>query len=87
MKLTSKLVLALSAASLSLGVAACDGPKENAMEDAGEQHAEAVNATAEKMEDQGKITDEQKDAMTKQAEDQADTMEKQGEAADNATGH
>ncbi|MXP29352.1 hypothetical protein GRI58_11015 [Porphyrobacter algicida] len=87
MNTTKKFMLALCATGLSLGVAACDGPKENAMEDAGEQHAEAVNDKAETMEAQGKITDDQADAMTKKAEDKADAMEKQGEAADNANGH
>lgn len=70
------------AAALSFGLVACDGPKENAMEDAGEQQAEAVNAQAEASADAGKITDEQADAMTEQAENKADTMEKQGEAMD-----
>lgn len=82
MKPIMKTALILSAAGLSLGLAACDGPKENAMEDAGEQHAEAVNDKAEAMEDAGKITDQQEDAMTKQAEDKADAMEKMGERMD-----
>ncbi len=75
------------AAALSFGVVACDGPKENAMEDAGEQNAEAVNAAAEASADAGKITDEQADAMTDQAENKADAMEKQGEAMDKADGN
>lgn len=87
MKSISKTMLILSAAGLSLGLAACDGPKENAMEDAGEQNAEAVNNQAESMEASGQISDQQEDAMTKQAEDKADTMEEQGEAADNASGN
>ena len=70
------------AAALSFGLVACDGPKENAMEDAGEQNAEAVNAQAEASADAGKITDQQADAMTNQAEDKADAMEKQGEVMD-----
>lgn len=70
------------AAALSFGLAACDGPKENAMEDTGEAKAEAVNDQAEAMEDAGKISDTQEDAMTDAAEDKADAMEKQGEAMD-----
>lgn len=70
------------AAALSFGVVACDGPKENAMEDAGEQNAEAVNEQAEAMEDAGTVSDAQADAMTDQAEDKADAMEETGEAAD-----
>ena len=73
------------AAALSFGLAACDGPKENAMENAGEQNAEAVNAQAEASADAGKITDEQADAMTNAAENKADAMEKQGEAMDKGT--
>ncbi|QSB44958.1 hypothetical protein EB810_01680 [Altererythrobacter sp. FM1] len=82
-----KFIMISSALALGLGVAACDGPKENAMEDAGEQHAEAVNDKAEAMEDAGQITDAQEDAMTKKAEDKADAMEKAGEAADHANGN
>lgn len=70
------------AAALSFGVAACDGPKENAMEDAGEAQAEAVNEKAEAMEEAGQISDAQEDAMTDQAEDKADAMEMKGEAMD-----
>lgn len=79
-----KLIAIASAALLGLGVAACDGPNENAMEDAGEQQAEAVNQQAEAMEDANQITDEQADAMTEAAENRADRMEEQGEAVDEA---
>ena len=82
----NKLTIVASAAALSLGVAACDGPNENAMEDAGEQQAEVVNEQAEAMEDAGQITDAQEDAMTDAAEDKADAMEEQGEAMDEAAG-
>ena len=85
MKFTKATILA-STAALSLGLAACDGPNENAMEDAGEQNAEAVDDRADAMEDQGMITDEQEDAMVDQAEDRADAMEEQGEAMDNNEG-
>ena len=74
------------AAALSFGLVACDGPKENAMEDAGEANAEAVNEQAEAMEDAGQISDAQEDAMTDQAEDKADAMEEAGESADQADG-
>ncbi|WP_120716726.1 hypothetical protein [Tsuneonella amylolytica] len=78
-----KLIALSSALALGLTVAACDGPQENAMEDAGEQNAEAVNDQAEAMEDAGQISDAQADAMTDQAEDKADAMEETGEAMDN----
>lgn len=81
-----KIIAIASAAVLGLGVAACDGPNENAMEDAGEQQAEVVNEQAEAMEDAGQISDAQEDAVTDQAEDQADAMEEQGEAIDEAAG-
>lgn len=77
-----KLIALSSALALGLTVAACDGPQENAMEDAGEQNAEVVNEQAEAMEDAGQITDAQEDAMTDAAEDKADAMEETGEAAD-----
>ena len=80
-----KIIAATSALVLAFGVAACDGANENAMEDAGEQNAEAVNDQAEAMEDAGQITDAQEDAMTDAAEDQADAMEETGEAMDEGT--
>ena len=80
-----KIIAIASAAVLGLGVAACDGPNENAMEDAGEQQAEAINEEVDAMEDAGTMTDEQSDAITEQAEDQADAMEEQGEAMDEGT--
>lgn len=67
----------------ALSLAACEGPAENAMEDAGEQQAEVVNDRAEAMEDAGMITDDQEDAITERAEDRADRMEEVGEAIDN----
>ena len=81
-----KLIALSSALALGLTVAACDGPKENAAEDAGEQQAEVVNDQAESAADAGQITDEQADTATSQAEAKADAMEKQGEAADEASG-
>lgn len=82
-----KKIVFASVAALGLTVAACDGPAENAMEDAGEQNAEAVNEQVDAMEDAGTMTDEQSDAITDQAEDKADAMEEQGEAIDNAEGN
>ena len=78
-----KILAFATAAALGLGVAACDGANENAMEDAGEQNAEVVNDQADAMEDAGVINDAQEDAMVDSAEDQADAMEEQGEAMDN----
>lgn len=85
MKFT-KAMLVASTAALSLGLAACDGPNENAMEDAGEQQAEAINEQVDAMEDAGTMSDEQSDAITDAAEDKADAMEEQGEAMDEAAG-
>ena len=73
-------------AALSFGLVACDGPKENAMEDAGEAQAEAVNAQAEAAEDAGTMTDGQQDAVTDMAEDKGDAMEETGEKMDQADG-
>jgi len=78
-----KILAFATAAALGLGVAACDGANENAMEDAGEQNAEVVNDQADAMEDAGVINDTQEDALVDAAEDQADAMEEQGEAIDN----
>ncbi|GAA0267179.1 hypothetical protein GCM10009127_03530 [Alteraurantiacibacter aestuarii] len=79
-----KIISVASAAVLALGVVACDGANENAMEDEGEQAAEVVNDQAEAMEDAGMISDDQADAMTDAAEDRADAMEETGEAMDEA---
>jgi hypothetical protein len=81
-----KLLLAGSVLALGFTVVACDGPKENAAEDAGEQQAEVVNSQAESAADAGQISDAQADQATSQAEAKADAMEKQGEAADKASG-
>jgi hypothetical protein len=82
-----KFIAISSAIVLGLGVVACDGPKENAAEDAGEQNAEVVNDQAEAAADADQITDDQADAATDAAENQADAMEETGEAADNADGN
>ena len=84
MKITFKHTATVMIAALGLSVAACEGPNENAMEDAGEQNAEVVADQAEDMEDADQITDTQEDAMVDTAEDKADAMEAQGEAMDEA---
>jgi hypothetical protein len=81
-----KFIAIGSALVLGLGVAACDGPQENAAEDAGEQQAEVVNDQAEAAADAGQITDEQAADATSQAEATADAMEEKGEAADEPSG-
>jgi hypothetical protein len=86
MKKVFKSAILVSVAAAGLSLAACDGPRENAAEDAGEQNAEAVTDQAEAAADAGQITDEQAQAATDQAEANADAMEKQGEAADKAAG-
>lgn len=86
MDMKTVIKTSMLAAALSFGVVACDGPKENAMEDAGEANAEAVNAQAEASEAAGTMTDEQSDAATDMAEDKADAMEETGEKMDQAEG-
>ena len=63
MKFT-KATLVASAAALSLGLAACDSPAENQMED-----------QADQMEDAGQITDAEADAMEEQADRVEDAAE------------
>src|SRR5690606_30036346 len=75
------LVTIASAAVLGLGLAACEGPQENAAEDVGEQQAEVVDEQVEAMEDADQITQDQEDAITDAAEDRADAMEAAGDAA------
>jgi hypothetical protein len=82
-----KFLMIGSALVFGLGVAACDGPKEIAAEDAGEQQAEVVNEQAESAADAGQISEQQADNATSQAEAKADAMEEKGEAADNASGN
>jgi len=86
MKKVFKSAILASVAAAGLSLAACDGPQENAAEDAGEQNAEVVTDQAEAAADAGQITDEQAQAATDKAEANADAAEKQGEAADNAAG-
>lgn len=80
MKITFKTSLIAGVAAL--GLAACEGPAENAMEDQGEMQAEMVDERVEAQEDAGLITEDQEDALTERAEDRADNMEAVGEAID-----
>lgn len=77
-----KIIATASAAVLAFAVTACDGPNEDAMEDAGEQNAELVDDQADAMEDAGLISDGTEDAMVDAAEEKADMMEETGEAMD-----
>ncbi len=86
MKFNTKYTATALIVAMGLSIAACEGPNENAMEDAGEQNAEMVDEQAEAMEDAGAITEGQEDAMTDAAEDKADAMEAEGEAMDEAQG-
>ena len=70
MKFT-KATLVASAAALSLGLAACDSPAE----EAAEEEAEAMEDQADAMEDAGQITDEQADAMEAEADNIEDAAE------------
>ena len=67
----NKISIVASAAALSLGLAACDSPEENAMEDQAEQMEDDRDAMVNDMEASGEITDEQADAM----DDETDAME------------
>ena len=75
MKFT-KATLVASAAALSLGLVACDGPQEEAMEDQAEQAESELDAQAEAMEDAGAP-----EAEVEAMEDQADAVEDAGEEA------
>ncbi|MCP9221992.1 hypothetical protein MKP08_04420 [Erythrobacter sp. LQ02-29] len=86
MKFSAKTAMFASVAALGLGLAACDGPREEAAEDKGEAMEAQVDQTADAMEDSGQISDAQEDAMKDAADDKADAMEEQGEAADEAAG-
>ena len=70
----NKTMIVASAAALSLGLAACDGPTEEAMEDNAEMRESELDAQAEAMEDAGAP-----EAEVEAMEDQADAVEDQGE--------
>ncbi|MCA0909865.1 hypothetical protein [Qipengyuania gaetbuli] len=67
----NKAAIVASAAALSLGLAACDSPTE----EAAEEQAEAIEDQADAMEDAGAITDEQADAMEAEADNIEDAAE------------
>lgn len=69
-----KIIAFAAAATLGLGVAACDSPQENAAEDT----ADAMEDRADALEDSGVINDTQEEAM----DDRADAVE---DAAEDGT--
>lgn len=71
---------------VAVGLAACDGPRENAAGDAAELRAEGAKAQAEALEGAGQINAAQEEAMSEAAKDKADAMEDMAEAADEAVG-
>lgn len=85
MKSIFKTSMVASAAALSLGLAACDAPREDALE----EQAEVVDERADALEDDGAIgdapamddtaVDEVRDERAEALEEQSDAME---EAAD-----
>ena len=68
---------AAATAALSLGLVACDGPNEEAMEDRGEAMETQLETQADIVDDQG--MDEQADALNEQADDVEDAMEAQAD--------
>jgi Spy/CpxP family protein refolding chaperone len=73
----NKTALVASAAALSLGLAACDSPAENEMEDDIEAMEDNRDETVDMMEDTGQITDDQADAMDDQTDAMEESMEEQ----------
>ena len=71
----NKAAFVVSAAALSLGLAACDSPAENQAEDNIEATEDARDAKVDQMEESGQITEDQADAM----DDQTDAMEENAE--------
>ena len=74
----NKPIMAATAAALSLGLVACDGPTEERMEDQGEQMESQMDAEAEAMEDAG-APEAQVEAMEDNADAVEDTMEEQAD--------
>ncbi len=68
-------------AVLGLSIAACDGPKEEAMEDQAEMAESELDAQAEAMEDAGAP-----EAEVEAMEDKADAVEDAGEEAADTVG-
>ena len=77
----AKTTLVATAAAMSLGLAACDGPQEEAMEDQAEMAESELDAQAEAMEDAGAP-----EAEVEAMEDQADAVEDAGEEAADTVG-
>ena len=74
-----KIVAFASAAALGLGLAACDGPQEEAMEDQAEAQETALENEADQIEDMGMEAEadalnEQADMVEDQGEEMADTV-------------
>ena len=82
MKKIFKSSMMVSVAALGLGLAACDGPQENAMEDQAEQMEDNRDAAVNEMEASGEITDEQADAMDDQTDAMEENMEEQADSMD-----
>ena len=76
-----KILAFASAAVLGLGLAACDGPTEEAMEDNAEAQETALDNQAEAMEDAGAP-----EAEVEAMEDTADAVEDEGEAMADTVG-
>lgn len=66
-----KLIAFASAAALGLSLSACDSPAEEAVE----EDAEAMEAEADMMEDQGMITETEEDMMMEDADAMEDGAE------------
>ncbi|GGD71754.1 hypothetical protein GCM10010990_21550 [Croceicoccus mobilis] len=75
-----KLIATASAVALGLGLAACDSPAENAMEDQAEAVEDQGEMQEDMLEDAG--MEEQADMVEEQAEETADAMEEQADDMD-----
>ncbi|MBY6127634.1 hypothetical protein KUW15_02780 [Qipengyuania aquimaris] len=79
MKFT-KTALIASAAAMSLGLAACDGPQEEAMEDQAEALETDLENQADAAEEAG--MEAEADALNEQADDVEDALEEQADEMD-----
>lgn len=84
MKFT-KAMLVASAATLGLGLAACDSAAENQAEDEIEAMEDTRDAEVDAMEEGGQITGDQADAMDDQTDAMEESMEDAVDDADPAT--
>ena len=78
----SKTTFAATAAALTLGLAACDSPAENEMEDQAETMEDNRDAMVNDMEASGEITDDQADAMDDQTDAMEESMEEEADDMD-----